>query len=266
MLYRLNLTSLDSFKEIIEKEKLIINYETYNNYIDLSSDRESLTAKNQRDILNITSLVNSINRIEDSDLIWIKYEENYALARIKSKVSLNQNNAVLELPCEIYISSNTPKIIRELFDDIKFTRVFENNIYEISLKIFSILKRREEKTCEMEFVKERGKLLEVSENASNIVPYIKKSSEIANNSVVFSRINKESSEDSGKVIIKLDSEEESNNFPVKIQSKEIEKTKDLYRDIMEKQVKFYMDLQRKTMENFLELQEDLWDKFFDIIK
>ncbi|MBP2025780.1 hypothetical protein [Peptoniphilus stercorisuis] len=266
MLYRLSLTSLDSFKEVVEEEKITINYRPYSNYIDISSDRESLTARNQRDILNITALVNSINRIEDSDLIWIKYEDNYVLARIKGKVSLNQNNAILELPCEIYISKNTPKVIKDIFDDIKFARVFDDIIYKITMKILNILKKREEKTCEMEFVKGRGELLEVEETTSNIIPYVKKSSEIANNSVIFSRINKENSNNSGEIVIKVDSNEDMKNLPVKVQSKEIEQTKDFYVDIMEKQVDFYMDLQRKTMENFLELQEDLWSKFFDMIK
>lgn len=273
MLYRLSLTSLDSFKEIEEKEEITINYRPYSNFIDISSDREALTARNQRDILNITSLVNSINKIGELDLIWVNYENKYILTEIQSKVSLDQNNALIKLNCKNFISQNTPKVIREIFDDIKFALVDDDYIFNITLKILSILEMREEKkSCELKFVKGEGELVEISEKNYEITPYINKDKDLDKFITAIESVDEENSINSGEIILELNSSDESDeikfsNLPVKIENnKEIESTKDFYIDIMEKQVDFYMNLQRKTMNNFLQMEEELWDKFFEMIK
>lgn len=270
MLYKLNLTSLDSFAELLEKAEITIDYRPYSNFIEILKDRESLIARNQRDILNITSMVNSINKIDESDLLWIKYEDEYVLAKVNGKVSLDQNNAKIKMPCTIYLSQNTPKVIKKIFSDIKFALEEDGYIYNITLKMLDIFENHEEgQACEMEFIKGKGELVEVAEKKSEITPYISDINFIKEHKRKSRKKHKEDP-NRGEIIIELNPPEEKrtfSNLPVRTADKrELEDPKDFYIDIMEKQVKFYMGLQKQTMENFMKMEEELWEKFFEMMK
>ncbi len=268
MLYRLNLTSLESFNELLEKAEITIDYRPYSNFIDICSDREALTARNQRDILNITSLVNSINKVKEKDIIWIKYKDNYVLAEVLNKISLDKNNAKIKFICKNHLSESTPKVIQEIFDDVKFAVVNDDNILSISLKMLTLIEKKEKtKACEMEFIKSNRALVEVSEKNFDIMPYENKES-LNTDFLKFLKDDKGvKTQDSGEIIIKKVSEDGKANLPVKVEDKnEMESTKDFYINLMEKQVGFYMDLQRETMDNFLKMEEELWEKFFELMK
>lgn len=270
MLYKLNLTSLKSFAQLLEKAEITINYRPYSNFIDILSDTEVLIARNQKDILNITSLVNSINKIEENDMIWIRHDDKYVLAIVESKMSKDPDNAKIHMPLSIYYSDNTPKVIKEIFNDIKFSLIDDENIIYVTNKILELLMKKDKKACEMEFIKGKGELVEVCNISREITPY--------ESSINFIKEPKKKhckktyhNPNRGEIIIELDPPEEKGtikfeNLPAKKSEKpEIQDTREFCKSIMKKQVQFYMELQKKTMENFLEMEEQLWDKFFDIM-
>lgn len=263
MLYRLSLTSIESFEEVVSNNCIFINYRPYSNFIDIMEDREDLTARNQRDILNIISLVYSINKVKKDDLVWIKYKDNYILATVLEKLSLDANNARIKLNLKTYLYDNTPRVIKELFDDVKFTLVDNDVINSITLKILNILENREQKqVCEMEFVKGNGELVELRNENNELKIYnpqelsehpAYKIKEIISNS------------NSGELIIKKN---ESSNLAVRkiLKGSNPEELKEMYLNLMKEDMDNYIKEQQNALNEFMDRQKKLLDKFFDLVK
>ncbi|EGY80833.1 hypothetical protein [Peptoniphilus indolicus] len=230
MLYRLNLTDDNRYIKLIENNIVILN------------EPENLSSK-----------FDLYFGLEKDDYIWIKYQDEIFLSKVKDRAYLEINKGRIIVSLEVYkYLEKLPDLLKEKLDGNELEKIEDEILLIKTQGIF------------IEISKER----DLSDNLKNEIELRKKRELVQGD---FGKINIKTkpklNNNFGEMIIEVHSpnSDDTSKIPATINSNrkiELKNGKDkFYVEMMKSQMELFAKLQPMSLDEFVELQKKFWKNF-----
>lgn len=179
MLYTLNLMDKNSFETMLNMQAIPVDWIADETFFNMSY--ESVTAyEHYSSIKNIFNLIVLLQRVEKDDLIWVRSESYYAIAKVKQSAQFNSFGAKIAIKAVVYEIFDIPSEVVMNLDKFLMSEIKDRRIILESDRIFNYFKEGEicigdensEESLQLEFVKDSSNMLEVRKKY-DIMPYKK---------------------------------------------------------------------------------------------
>ncbi len=234
MLYGLNAVNSDLLNINIKSNQILFDFKN-NLGKELSPDKRK----------KITILLNCTKDLKEKDLIVVKSEDRYFICKVLNPTKDDEKS--IKIDVEAHELADCPEDLRSVFKDILFDKIHNETMESEIERIFSMFKPEDEKSLQMEFIKNNRALVE-----------IKKTDRINK------KILKDLKNNRGELVIELNPPkigEESKNLPI-VYEEEKEEMEEAYLELLKNQIEFCIQIQKLATDQLIKTQQIFNSKFF----
>lgn len=285
-IYRYYIKKQEQYEEYINENKIfLVSHRQANNYEELKKYFIEEQGYGKR---AISSIVNGYGRMVPGDFLWMKYEDRFALGKVKSSAQFENSKLWLEVNFYEVEKTKIPSHVINAFKGMELQRILKDQLYEQTEAMYHKLEEKtsskEENfekeqqmeifdggTFEIEFTKEKGELIEISPpmvKAKNELSPLPKKDDIQ---LTYQKKKKDPSfelviEMHAPKDLRLDHKKSSVPAVIAPKEKSIPKTMDIYEKILTDQMTFFLQWQKMNFDMYLKMQQMFYGSYLQMLE